>query len=100
MRSLLDMAYTHTLILAVPGSQETQELPLPAIREALARGEIEPTCWAWCHRQQDWKPVSELMELDAASVEMPPHVTVSSVPTTQTQTDYVVKEKSGFGFFK
>jgi len=51
-----------TVIIAVPGGQETQELSLESAKAAFARGEIEPTRWAWCRTHKNWKPIAELPE--------------------------------------
>ena len=47
-----------TLILAVPGTQETQVLDFQSIRDAVARGEIGLDHWAWCPMQNEWLPLS------------------------------------------
>lgn len=66
---------------AIPGSEETRELSLPAALEAIARGEIEPTHWVWSPAHQDWKPVSEIPALQAAPQAPPVAVTVVKAPT-------------------
>jgi hypothetical protein len=49
-----------TVILAVPGTQETQELDFQSVRDAVARGEIGLDHWAWCPAQNEWLPLGQL----------------------------------------
>ena len=79
-----------TVIIAVPGGQETQELSLQSAQEAFARGEIEPTRWAWCRTQQNWKPIAELPEFQFA---VQPKVAVEPVPVAEAQVTPVVKAR-------
>ncbi len=81
-----------TFILAVPGTQETQELPRQAILEAVSRGELHPNHWVWSPAHNDWKPLAEIPELQpAAEVAAPveptavntPVPVVTSAPTPQ-----------------
>jgi len=56
-------ATSPTLILAVPGSHETQELSRPEVLRAIKRGEIGLDYWVWSHSENDWKRVAEIPEL-------------------------------------
>ncbi len=52
------------MILHVKGTEsETRELPKPAIRAAIQRGEISQTQLIWSPLDSAWKPVSEMPEL-------------------------------------
>jgi hypothetical protein len=51
-----------TLILAVPGTQETRELDFQSVRDAVARGEIALDNWAWCPSHNNWLPLAQLPE--------------------------------------
>ena len=110
-----------TVIIAVPGGQETQELSLELAKAAFARGEIEPTRWAWCRTNQNWKPISELPEFqfepNPVPVAQPAPVArvtpvAAAVPVVQARPivqtvqrvksgkELVVKEEPSFSFFK
>jgi hypothetical protein len=110
-------AKSATLIIAIPGGNETQELPISAAREAIARGEIAPNQWVWSPEHNDWKQVSELPELQPpfendeqpAPVPMPvPVPTPVPVPVAtrrvfsrvKSSGPIVVQEQGHFGFFK
>jgi hypothetical protein len=56
-----------TLILAVPGTQETQEWEYNSVRDAVARGEIGLDNWAWSPAANNWLPLAELPEFAPAS---------------------------------
>ena len=70
-----------TFILAIPGTQETQELPREAVLEAIARGEILPDNWVWSPAHNDWKPVAEIPELQVAP-EAAPEIAPEVLPET------------------
>ena len=53
-------ASPQTLILAVPGTQETRELDFQSVRDAVARGEIGLDNWAWCPSHNNWLPLAQL----------------------------------------
>jgi hypothetical protein len=55
-----------TLILAVPGTQETREWEFASVREAVARGEIGLDNWAWSPSANNWIPLAELPEFAPA----------------------------------
>ncbi len=55
-----------TYILAIPGSEDTQELPRQELRAKIAQGEITPAHWVWSPGHQDWKQVSEIPDLQTA----------------------------------
>lgn len=80
------MVATRTLILAVPGTQETRELELEAIRDGVARGEIALDNWAWSPARNEWLPLAQLPEYAAATsapeVASPAPV-VQAVPVVQ-----------------
>ncbi len=96
---------TTTVLIAIPGTQETKEWSLTDARAALARGEIESNQWAWSVADNDWKTVGELPELNAdyeAAVAQV-HVPVANrapVRLVQSRGHEVVREESGFSFFK
>jgi hypothetical protein len=53
-----------TLILAVPGTQETKEISRAEAIEAIRKGEIPQDNWVWSPSHNDWKQVAELPELN------------------------------------
>jgi hypothetical protein len=55
-------AALRTLILAVPGTQDTHELDLDSIRAGVARGEIALDNWAWSPTRNEWLPLAQLPE--------------------------------------
>lgn len=73
-----------TLILAVPGTQETQELPREAVLEAVARGEILPDHWVWSPSDNDWKPLAEILELQAEPEIAPEPAPPAEPPIVET----------------
>jgi hypothetical protein len=99
-----------TVVIAIPGGQETRELTLAAAHAAIASGEIEPHHWAWSPHQNEWIPVSKLPELQLLTEEPAPipTVKVSSAVLAALQTEnppptsasLIVKEEAGFSFFK
>jgi hypothetical protein len=58
-----------TLILAVPGSDETQELSRAAVLAGIAKGEIGPDRWVWIPDMNDWKQVAEIPDLQPVASE-------------------------------
>lgn len=76
------MVATRTLILAVPGTQDTRELELGTIREAVARGEIALDNWAWSPAQNEWLPLAQLPEYMAVA-EAPVVAPVVAAPVEQ-----------------
>jgi hypothetical protein len=89
---------TTTVIIAIPGGQETRELSLAAAHAAIARGEIEPHHWAWSPGHNDWKQVSELPELQFIPI-APPR-TIPALDRKKAAASLVVQEAPGFGPFK
>ncbi len=73
----MNKTLSSTLILAIPGTQETQELPRETVLEAIRRGEIGLDRWVWSHSHNDWKPLAEIRELQVA-----PGFAHESAPTT------------------
>jgi len=65
-----------TLFLAVPGTQETRQLDLESVREAVARGEIPLDNWAWSPERNEWVPLAQLPEFST----LPPTVPLSEAP--------------------
>ena len=64
-------AASSTLILSIPGTQETQELSRTAVLAAIGRGEIGPNHWVWSPAHNDWKQVAEIPELQVQPAVMP-----------------------------
>ena len=60
-----------TLILAVPGTQETRELDIQSVHAAVQRGEIGLDNWAWSPSHNDWLPLNQLPEFAPAVVPAP-----------------------------
>ena len=52
-----------TLILAIPGTQETQELSRTSVIKAIHRGEVRQDQWVWSSAHNDWIQVAEIPEL-------------------------------------
>ena len=69
------------LFLAVPGTQETRQLDLESVREAVARGEIGLDNWAWSAERSEWVPLAQLPEFAAPA----PAVPVAPMPMVQPQ---------------
>jgi hypothetical protein len=64
VRELPDLLPGETLILHVKGTEaETRELPKPAIRAAISRGEITQSQLIWSPLDQAWKPVADMPDL-------------------------------------
>jgi hypothetical protein len=57
---------SRTVFLAVPGTQNTRELELEAVRSAVAKGEITLDNWAWSPSRNEWVPLSQLPEFTPA----------------------------------
>ncbi len=55
-----------TFIIAIPGTQDTQELPRGLVLEAIRRGEIGHDHWVWSPSHNDWKQVAEMPELQSS----------------------------------
>jgi len=73
---------TSTLIIAIPGTQETKEMSREDILAAIGRGEILPDNWVWSPSHNDWKMVSEIPELQPAPAPAPtPSFMNGAVPT-------------------
>jgi hypothetical protein len=72
-------AIPQTLILAVPGTQETHTLDIESIRAAVARGEIALDNWAWSPARNEWLPLVQVPEYAEAPV-APPAPVVEAVP--------------------
>jgi len=65
VREIPDLLPGETMILHVKGTQnETRELPKPAIRAAIQRGEISKSQLIWSPLDSAWKPVAEMPELN------------------------------------
>lgn len=66
------------LFLAVPGTQETLQLDVESVRDAVARGEIGLDNWAWSAERNEWVPLAQLPEFAvSAAAEPVPVVPVS-----------------------
>ena len=64
VREIPDLLPGETLILHVKGTEsETRELPKPAIRAAIQRGEISQSQLIWSPLDTAWKPVSQMPDL-------------------------------------
>jgi hypothetical protein len=69
-----------TLILAIPGTQETKEIPREEVIEAIRKGEIPQDNWVWSPSHNDWKQVSELPELNLPATPSTPASTLMPDP--------------------
>ena len=67
---MFDAAIT-SLILALPGRQETEKLPRKVVLEAIKTGTIGPDHWVWSPSDNVWKQVAEFPELQAPPVVLP-----------------------------
>jgi hypothetical protein len=64
VRELPDLLPGETMILHVKGTDsQTRELPKPAIRAAISKGEITHSQLIWSPLDSAWKPVSEMPDL-------------------------------------
>jgi hypothetical protein len=64
VRELPDLLPGETMILHVKGTEsQTRELPKPAIRAAISKGEITHSQLIWSPLDSAWKPVSEMPDL-------------------------------------
>jgi hypothetical protein len=64
VRELPDLLPGETMIIHVKGTEsETRELPKPAIRAAISKGEITHSQLIWSPLDASWKPVREMPEL-------------------------------------
>jgi hypothetical protein len=64
VREIPDLLPGETMILHVKGTEsETRELPKPAIRAAIQKGEITQSQLIWSPLDSAWKPVSDMPEL-------------------------------------
>jgi len=70
---------TPTLILAIPGTQETQERSRTSVIKAIHRGEVKQDQWVWSPTHNDWKQVAEIPEL-----QVKPKVVKMSMPVAAT----------------
>jgi len=71
-----------TLIIAIPGTQETKEMSRQDVLDAIGRGEILPDNWVWSPADNDWKMVSDIPELQPAPAPAPtPSFMNGAVPT-------------------
>jgi hypothetical protein len=82
-----------TFILAVPGTQETKELPRQAVLEGIQRGEILPDNWVWSPTHNDWKPLAEIPELQVAPPVTPPLVS-TPVPVAMSAPSPQIAEQA------
>jgi len=85
-----------TILIAVPGGQETKKWSLHEAREAIARGEIHPTQWAWSPAVKQWKAVADLPELQTTPVSEPvpivkPKAAVAAQPKAAMKVSAPVK---------
>jgi hypothetical protein len=76
----MDNQASRTLFLAVPGTQETRELGLDDVRNAVARGEIALDNWAWSPTRNEWVPLSQMPEFAPAPVAAVPEPAPAIVP--------------------
>lgn len=73
-----------TLILAVPGTQDTHELDVDSIRAGVARGEIPLDNWAWSPSRNEWLPLAQLPEFaEGPAVPAAPVVVAAPVAVIQ-----------------
>jgi hypothetical protein len=64
VREIPELLPGETMIVHVKGTEaETRELPKPAIRAAIQRGEISQSQLIWSPLDSAWKPVSQMPEL-------------------------------------
>ncbi len=74
------------LFLAVPGTQETRQLDLDSVRDAVARGEIGLDNWAWSPDRNEWVPLAQLPEFaEPEPVALPAPEPVPAVRVTPRQ---------------
>ena len=67
VREIPDLLPGETMILHVKGTEsETRELPKPAIRAAIQRGEITQSQLIWSPLDSAWKPVGKCPSLSPA----------------------------------
>jgi hypothetical protein len=63
-----------TVFLAVPGTQDTRELDLDSVRNAVACGEITLDTWAWSPARNEWVPLAQLPEFAAPAPAEPARI--------------------------
>jgi hypothetical protein len=87
VREIPDLMPGETLILHVKGTEsETRELPRPAIRAAVSKGEITHSQLIWSPLDSAWKPVSQMPEL------MPGESLILHVKGTEAETTEMPKQ--------
>ena len=69
-----------TYIVAIPGSDKTQEYTRGNLLAALARGELTPDHWVWSAEANDWVQISKVPAL-SPQASLPPQPGRSFVPT-------------------
>jgi hypothetical protein len=79
---LYDMVATRTLILSVPGTQNTRELDVETIRAGVRSGEIALDNWAWSPGRNEWMPLAQLPEYAEAAL-APAVPAVPAMPVVQ-----------------
>jgi hypothetical protein len=49
-----------TYIVAIPGTDHTQEMSRLEVLDKIAKGEMTPEYWVWSAPDQDWKQISQI----------------------------------------
>lgn len=70
-----------TLIVSIPGTQDTQELSRAAVIAGIQRGEISQDQWIWSPEHNDWKQVREFPELQSGLMTLPKSAPQTIQPT-------------------
>lgn len=87
VRELPELQPGETMILHVKGTEsETRELPKPAIRAAISRGEISQSQLIWSPLDSAWKPIGAMPDLQ------PGESLVLHVKGTESQTTELPKK--------
>jgi hypothetical protein len=58
--------------IAIPGTEQTLVLSRQGVLDALARRELSPAHWVWSTKDEDWKPISQIPELQPKRSFLPP----------------------------
>ncbi len=86
-----------TLIVAIPGTQETQELSRASVIVGIRLGQIRMDQWVWSPSDNDWKQVAEIPELHQPQAASPAPSEVfrnGVVPRVTIKTPTVVNQVS------
>jgi hypothetical protein len=63
---------SETYTVAIPGTEQTQVLSRQGVLDALAKGDLSPAHWVWSPKDEDWKPISQIPELQPKRSFLPP----------------------------